>query len=49
MSYCPSCGQSLEGGDYTAPWEDGDNSYGYVTCPHCGYDVILDSDDDDDY
>lgn len=40
MSYCESCGQSLEGGDLTLPWEDGDNAYAYVTCPHCGYDNI---------
>ncbi len=44
---CPYCQQSLDGGVYTEPWEDGDNAYGYVTCPHCGEDVLLDSDDDD--
>ena len=34
---CSNCGQSLNGGEYTAPWENGNNSEGYVTCPHCGY------------
>ncbi len=24
------------GGVLTLPWEDGDNEYAYVTCPHCG-------------
>lgn len=33
---CINCGQSLTRGTYTAPWEDGDNSEGFVTCPHCG-------------
>ncbi len=23
-------------GEYTAEWEDGDNSSAYVTCKHCG-------------
>ena len=34
---CSNCGQSLSGGEYTAPWENGNNSEGYVICPHCGY------------
>ncbi len=34
---CANCGQSLSGGAYTAPWENGNNSDGYITCPHCGY------------
>lgn len=34
---CSNCGQSLNGGEYTAPWENGNNSDGYVKCPHCGY------------
>lgn len=33
---CTNCGQSLARGSYTAPWEDCNNSEGYVTCPHCG-------------
>lgn len=32
---CINCGGSLSGGSYTGPWEDGDNEYGYVICPHC--------------
>ena len=32
---CENCGQSLSGGEYTAPWEDGDNEDGYIICPHC--------------
>ncbi len=34
---CESCEESLQYGDYHAPWEDGDNAYGYVVCPHCGH------------
>ena len=34
---CESCGLSLYGGDYHAPWEDGDNEYGYIKCPHCSH------------
>lgn len=34
---CANCGQSLRGGSYTAPWENGNNSDGYIKCPHCGY------------
>lgn len=34
---CSNCGQSLSGGSYTAPWENGNNPDGYVKCPHCGY------------
>lgn len=33
---CISCQQSLAGSEHTSPWEDGDNSAGYVTCRHCG-------------
>lgn len=46
---CENCGQSLEGSDYTLPWEDGDNSAGYWTCRHCGainWDWASDEDDD---
>ena len=32
---CINCGYSLRGGSYTGPWEDGNNEYGYVICPHC--------------
>lgn len=41
MAYCINCGQSLSGGDFTAPWELGDNENASVTCPHCGYENIL--------
>ena len=34
---CENCGWSLLGAYLILPWEDGDNSYAYVTCPHCGY------------
>lgn len=34
---CSNCRSSLKGGSYTAPWENGNNSDGYVKCPHCGY------------
>ena len=42
MNSCPSCRASLGEGALTLPWEDGDNPYAYVTCPHCGYQLILD-------
>lgn len=32
---CTNCGWSLDGAPYYAPWEDGDNPYEYVICPHC--------------
>lgn len=32
---CRYCQQSLEGGAYTAAWENGDNPDGYIRCPHC--------------
>ena len=35
-NHCRNCGNSLEGGYYTDPWEDGDNEYGYWICPYCG-------------
>ena len=37
MNECINCQNDLSGGEYIAPWEDGDNSCGYVICPHCGY------------
>ena len=42
---CANCGESLQGGEYTAPWENGNNSDGYIKCPHCGY-INFDWDDD---
>lgn len=33
---CISCGASLSGGEYTAPWENGSNPDGYIKCPSCG-------------
>lgn len=35
-STCESCQNELSG-DYTAPWEDGGNPNGYITCNSCGY------------
>ncbi len=37
---CESCGQSLYGGVGSLPWEDGDNAYAYIRCPHCGHENI---------
>jgi len=34
---CTKCGGALTGGEYTAPWENGNNPNGYVKCPHCGH------------
>ena len=46
---CISCGESLMGGTLVLPWEDGDNPYAYVKCPHCGYENIkLGYGEDDD-
>lgn len=36
MGECINCQCDLEGGEYVAPWEEGDNEYGYVICPCCG-------------
>ena len=38
---CVKCGLLLDGGILTLPWEDGDNCYAYVTCPHCGYENYM--------
>lgn len=38
---CPECGQSMAGGEYVAPWEEGNNPNGYVVCPHCHHIEIL--------
>ena len=48
MANCLSCGLSLADGYLTLPWEDGDNACAYVTCPHCGYEIILDGYGEDD-
>lgn len=34
---CLNCGQSLKGEGYIGAWEDGNNSDGYIECPHCGH------------
>ena len=46
--YCDSCGWSLEKGSLTLPWEDGDNSSAYITCPHCSYENERDGYGEDD-
>lgn len=33
---CEYCGESLDGGEHTLPWENGNNRNGYTICPHCG-------------
>ena len=38
---CVNCGRSLLGAYLTLTWEDGDNEYAYVICPHCRYRNIL--------
>lgn len=40
MNTCECWGCSLKGTVLTLPWEDGYNSYAYVTCPSCGYENI---------
>ena len=37
---CENCQQSLRFGDFVHPWEQGNNSNAYVTCPHCGHENI---------
>lgn len=32
---CINCQNSLDGGEFTAKWEDGDNDEAYITCRHC--------------
>ena len=34
---CENCGRSLAGGEYVAPWENGNNPDGYIKCPHCSH------------
>jgi DNA-directed RNA polymerase subunit RPC12/RpoP len=46
---CINCQQSLSGGELTDRWEDGDNEYAYVKCPHCGFkNILYDYGGDDD-
>ena len=44
---CEKCGWSLDGGEYVLPWEDDDNEYGYIICPHCKHENIDWSTEDD--
>lgn len=49
MDECMSCGWSLDGGGLTLPWEDDDNEYAYITCPHCGAkNIVYGYGEDDD-
>ena len=41
MQECENCQKSLDDSEGTLPWEDGDNSYAYVTCRHCGHEKIM--------
>lgn len=36
MGDCIECGMSLDGGVLFLPWEDDDNEYAFIICPHCG-------------
>ena len=45
---CASCDRSISNGELTLPWEDGDNSYAYVTCPYCRYENIVEGFGEDD-
>lgn len=38
---CINCQKPLKAAVLTLPWEDGDNPYAYVTCPHCRYENIV--------
>lgn len=35
MKECEACGEPLDYSTYVAPWEDGDNEYGYWVCKRC--------------
>lgn len=48
MDTCENCEQLLRRGTLTLPWEDGDNPYAYITCPHCGYENIIEGYGEDD-
>ncbi len=48
MGTCANCGCDLVGGELTLPWEDGDNPCAYITCPHCGYENLVDGFGEDD-
>ena len=41
MDTCENCGRSLDGGELTLPWEDGDNEEAYVECPYCHHRNIV--------
>lgn len=45
---CIACGQSLRGGDFVLPWEEGDNPGAFIRCPHCGYENDRDGFGEDD-
>ena len=46
---CENCGQSLDRGVLTLPWEDGNNPYAYVTCPYCRHEnTVYGYGEDDD-
>lgn len=41
MQDCESCQQALSGSVRVAPWEDGDNEYGYIRCRHCQHKNVI--------
>lgn len=43
---CENCGWSLNNGEYVLSWEDDDNPYGYIICPHCEHKNFDYSNDD---
>jgi len=45
---CDVCQNSLAGGRLVVPWEEGNNSYGYIVCPHCRHKNIVDGLGEDD-
>jgi hypothetical protein len=41
MQECESCQQSLDDSEGILPWEDGNNSYAYVTSRRCWHENIM--------
>lgn len=46
--YLRFCRRSIDDGELTSPYEDGDNAYSYVICPHCVAKNIIDGYGEDD-
>lgn len=43
---CVVCQYPLAGGMFVSRWEDGNNDYSYVVCPHCRHKNIMEDGQD---